>query len=417
MKSESPQENLLSIYARYVEGTESPDSFHIWSLITVVGYLMGRKTWLQPGNRASVQYPRLYTVLVAPPGAARKSFALDQVVRFVREMKLPTVAESTTKEALIEFAAAHEVEHEITVGPDEAIILKHNDILLAASEFSVFLREKRTNNNTVMLLNAWYDCPKDFAEKTIGRGTIDVAGVFMPLLAATTADALAQSLSQSDIEGGIASRILFVVERTAKGRIPFDGPTPSKIKAEADIAARLAQIHEFYCGEMKFSKAAYQFYREWYVGERYDKGISHPRLAYYISRKQNHFFAASMICQALMGLSMTVSLEAAQLAVSLLESIEPNMPLAFAGVSSDDKDPALKMQQRILGYVARYKSGVTLRELFIAFASEVRFENMEIAVDHLISAKQFMRESGKIKIYDAAAVKARAAKKKAEAEE
>lgn len=399
------RENLLQVYARYVAGTESPDSFHIWSVITAVGYLMGRKTWLQPGNRESVQYPRLYTVLVAPPGAARKSQALNTAVRFIRDLGLPVVPDSITREALIEFAAENEVEDEIPLNDEETLLVKRNDVFLASSEFSVFLREKRVNNGTIMLLNHWYDCPKDSVERTIGRGTTPVAGVFMPILAATTAPALAQSLTQADIEGGIASRILFVVETKSKGRLPFRTPTPEQLAAEKEIAQRFKEIQEFYRGEMNFSPEAYEFYKTWYVGERYDKGVSHPRLEYYVSRKQNHFFATAMICQAIIEPSMTVSLDAAKLAVDLLESIEPNMPLAFAGVGVDEKDPAMRLSTRIISYVARYPKGVTIKELFRAFYTEIRFEDMEAAVEHLVKARQLQRVKSLYKVPKTEAIK------------
>lgn len=392
----------MGVYARYVIGTESPDSFHAWSLITVVGYLMGRKCWIMPGNDRSIQYPRLYTVLVAPPGAARKSVALDTAVEFVREMKLPIGSNSITKEALIVLCAEHETEELVITGRDadgneEATLVKRNDVLMAASEFSTFLRERGMNSGLVMMLNAWYDCPRNYEDRTITRGINSVAGVFMPILAATTAHALAQSLSQGDIEGGIASRMLFVVETTSKGRIPYQPMTPDQISARAEVARRLREIHEFFRGRMTFTLEAWAFYQAWYTGERYDKGIAHPRLVHYLSRKQSHFFSAAMICQALLGLSMVIGLDAVQLAVLLLESIEPNMHLAFAGVGSDSKNPAMQFGARFVAYISRFPSGIGIKDLFLAFSGEITFDQCQEAVEHLKAAKQIVSSGGKIK--------------------
>lgn len=395
--AKSSEHNLIALYERFTANSESPALFHIWSLLTAVGAIMGRECFLQIGAKSKRQYPRLYTVLVAAAGM-RKSAAIGEIAQFlIDDALVPLASNSSSREALIDFAVSVE---RMGVDPDNPEAeTAHNSFLLLSGELSVFLKSKKDNQDMISLLNDWYDCKSMWSHATVSRGKQEVAGVFMPLLAATTQDSLAQSLDMDALETGIASRLLFVVSRDPVKRIAMDYQTDDQKWAEKAVRRRLRKIAQFYHGEMKFSDSAYKFYVEWYAepGTRYSRGLTHPRMQQYLQRKQNHFFALAMICQACMPGKLTyeISRAAAELAVLLLEQIEPNMIWAY---ESAGRDKVGMFANKLLRYLMQAGVSVTRRRALTYFYADVSEKEFNEALALLVQLRKVSIDDGRISV-------------------
>ena len=74
---------FLKAYLEYVEDTESPRIFHVFSALSVLGACTGRRVYLPFGVEPI--FPNLYILLVGPP-AVRKSTAIKIAKRKVVEL-------------------------------------------------------------------------------------------------------------------------------------------------------------------------------------------------------------------------------------------------------------------------------------------------------------------------------------------
>jgi hypothetical protein len=48
--------------------------------------------------------------------------------------------------------------------------------------------------------------------------------------------------------------------------------------------------------------------------------------------------------------------------------------------------------------IARFPRGITIKELFDAFSQEIRFSDLQEAVDHLVTAKKLDKEKNMYRI-------------------
>jgi len=190
---------------------------------------------------------------------------------------------------------------------------------------------------------------------------------------------------------------LFVVTRETPKRIALGYMSEDQKWAERAVSRRLRKIARFYHGEMKFSDEAYKFYVEWYAtpGTRYHRGLGHPRMQQYLQRKQNHFFALAMICQACMPgtLTSTVSRSAAELAVLLLEQIEPNMIWAF---DSAGRDKVGMFANKLLRYLTTLGDSVTRRKALSYFYAEVSEQDFNASLALLVQLRKVEIDDGRI---------------------
>ncbi|KKL23906.1 hypothetical protein LCGC14_2420760, partial [marine sediment metagenome] len=71
--------NWIRAYMEYTLDTESPDTYHFWTALTMLGASTKRQVWLDMKMLGPV-FPNFYVILVGPSGA-RKSAAAGIGVR------------------------------------------------------------------------------------------------------------------------------------------------------------------------------------------------------------------------------------------------------------------------------------------------------------------------------------------------
>ena len=69
-------EGWLKTYVAHMRFNEAPSSFHFWVGVGTIAGALRRKVWT---DHLTYQYtPNFYIILVAPPGVATKSTAIQQ---------------------------------------------------------------------------------------------------------------------------------------------------------------------------------------------------------------------------------------------------------------------------------------------------------------------------------------------------
>ena len=325
-------ENWLDGYMEYTYLTESAPSFHRWCGISAIASALRKKVNLKIGRLTL--YPNIYIILVAEPGIARKTQAIDYSTDITSQLDcIIHAADATTRESLIQSIEKSEQDHMIPDGT----VLKHNSLTVVSRELEDFLGNKKENHRMITTLTALFDCgSKPWIYQTKNSGTNKLSAVFVNLIAATTPESLASCLPAAAVGGGLTSRIIFVWsgEKTQKFSEP---PRPSELLAKSlvhdlDVISRVS-------GSYFLSEDARVKWNDWYM--KYD-GESIYRLCKdrvfsgWYSRKSTLILKVAMSLNAAKTNSMEIEWNTLQEAITTVEHNEENMAKAFTAVGRSD---------------------------------------------------------------------------------
>lgn len=340
-----PEKSFIHKYVEYTRNQESPLSFHIWTALTVLASVMGRKCFMNRGFY--VLYPNLFTILVAGSALCRKSTSIALATNLVDLDTIPGAlvfkGKVTPEKLTKDIAEAQLIE------PSTGEWATPN-VLICASELSVFLTKQSYGEPTIHVLTDLFDCPKKWEFKTKNRGTDTLHNVFICILAATTPDGVAKGIPESALQEGFASRIMFVYEPSTDRSNAF----PEKTKEDMILEKRCQQMlvdRAKMSGEFKLTPDAKAWFGDWYDNV-YKKGNPRDRrLQGFYGRKHDHLLRLGMIFAASNGETeiLVGDLEASLLA---LEQVERSAPGAFAEIGST---PASNHYLRLETYMRSYK--------------------------------------------------------------
>lgn len=321
-------------YLQFTEETESARVFHKWVAVSMIAAVLRKKVRLSLG-RINV-YPNMYIVLVAEPGAARKSQAINYGIKFLEKIPdINTTADSITREALLQDLEGSAIDEQL---PDGSTF-RHSSISIISKEFEAFLGQKAENTKMLVLLTDLFDAqeiPWRYRTKSSGNSTIP--SVYVNLLGATTPESLASSLPPSAIGGGLTSRILFVWAARRNKKIPKPIITDELRELAEKLQSDLFRIAKI-AGVYEFSPEADQFWHDWYM--EYEE-ISPTRICQdksfdgWYSRKQLFIQKMAQIRQASKGDGLEISLETLKEAIADIEEVEHHMARTFRAVGRSD---------------------------------------------------------------------------------
>src|SRR5262245_38983278 len=127
-------EGWLKAYVQHQRFTESPESFHFWTGVSTIAGALRRKVWT---DHLNYQYtPNFYIILVAPPGVATKTTAINAGMRFLRSINVRLGPQSLTWQAL--FEALKTASTAVKV-PDTNQMLIYSALTLGIGELGTFL--------------------------------------------------------------------------------------------------------------------------------------------------------------------------------------------------------------------------------------------------------------------------------------
>lgn len=316
--------DFLSAYLKYSAKTEPPQSYHIWTCLSVIGAALQRKVYLRWGFKTL--YPNIYVVLIGPSGC-RKGTAMNIGKDLLQEINgILMASESTTREALI-----RDMKDGITTftDPTDQMLKFHSSVTVFSEELSVFLGQQ--NIKFLADLTDWFDASDQWTYRTKGSGTDKLVGVCVNILGATAPDWLRSILPQEAFGGGFTSRVIFVVE-DGKKQVVADPRIPIEVQQMRPALVHDLEMINSMAGEMAFSDDAMAIYAPWYEQQSKSPAIKDPHFAGYCERRAIHALKLSMIVSASRSSERVITGGDFQRALALLESVEPKMPRAFLGL-------------------------------------------------------------------------------------
>ena len=316
--------DFLSAYLKYSAKTEPPQSYHIWTCLSVIGAALQRKVYLRWGFKTL--YPNIYVVLIGPSGC-RKGTAMNIGKDLLQEINgILMASESTTREALI-----RDMKDGITTftDPTDQMLKFHSSVTVFSEELSVFLGQQ--NIKFLADLTDWFDASDQWTYRTKGSGTDKLVGVCVNILGATAPDWLRSILPQEAFGGGFTSRVIFVVE-DGKKQVVADPRIPIEVQQMRPALVHDLEMINSMAGEMAFSDDAMAIYAPWYEQQSKSPAIKDPHFAGYCERRAIHALKLSMIVSASRSSERLITGQDFQRALALLEAVEPKMPRAFLGL-------------------------------------------------------------------------------------
>ena len=330
-----------------------PEAFMKWAGIWAVAVALGRHIWVL--NAKGAAYPNLYVMMIAPPGAG-KTQAENLLYPFLQDMKSGAYvsAQHVSKAALIDELKDNVVTRQISV--EEALIYHHAIIL--TSEFT----ETFEGYDTHLLgtLSHWWDCPEYFRERKRHLGDpIVIRNIVCNLLSGVQPTILAHNFPDSAWYGGFLARTIFVYVPHSLDILLWDVEGSAgtvyqdHIDGEAykELVTDLGSICNM-IGEMVPDKTYLKEYNQWKQVDQQRPRPRHPRLMYYLQRREHNLIKLSMISAAARG---SMALEGMDFlrARTWLEDTEANLDDVFIEMATSDELTLMNDLQKFLWTITK----------------------------------------------------------------
>lgn len=324
----------IHTYSEYTLGQESPKIFHLWSAIWALSVALGRKVWVSRGGYYTL-YPNFYIVLVAGSATCKKSTAIKVARGFLGDLKPDSpfiLPDNITPERMVQKVAQRT--RSISVPTKDQGVPKKCPQPIAycnifTSELSGFLGDKKANHKMISVLTDLYDCPSYWSYDTILRKEDILENVFTSLMGATTIEWLKKSLSQNEMSGGFANRVIWVVKDWTDRKIAHPRIPTELIPLRKDLIQDLRDVQSM-CGEFVETPAAYDWYEKWYH-EFSDKYIKHAPafLDGYLARRPDHLIKLALVLAVARGSNYEIDIRDFVLADKVLKQTEEDLPELF----------------------------------------------------------------------------------------
>lgn len=388
---------MLEVYKAYTDDTESPQIFHLWSMITGVSAALGRRCYLPFGT--APLYPNLYTLLVGPP-ATRKSTAMKIIKRRLVNATRVRIAPSDTggkRQGIIAAMAGRDELEEELADQMQAALLQTGDnlledigslklntrtlileddkhcMLVAASEFTTFAGSG--NGETLTFLQEMYD-GEDYPYQ-LKNETITLREPLLTILGCTTATQIATCLPAEAIGQGFMSRVILVYASRKRKNIAFPDELDPDLEKHIDLM--LKHIESSLQGPFVFGKNTKDFLKQQY---EINADITDHRFVHYIERRFTHVLKVCMSLCAMEG-GMEIKEQHAIDAIKLLQFTEIQMPEALGEFGMS---PLAKAKQKLMDFVTSVNEPITRAVIWSVMHRDMSMSEFPKVLADLVNA-------------------------------
>lgn len=340
--------DFLAAYQAYADDRFVPPQFNTWVALSILAGALERRVWL-PWSDTYAFYPNIYVLLVSRPGVG-KSVALNNGVKLLSDMNrkagtLNIMPSQVTEAKFIELMGhgrsfIHKwTEEKIVDGGAKQLIPREltvfqNSGYYFASEASNSLRN--IFGEFIACLTDFYDCPESWERATKKDGKkISLKNVCMNILAGSTFDYLGKLVSDENIQGGFASRVLYIVhnEKLVRTQEFQNGMNPADLKVRAEYRAalledlaRINQLSGPMVADPEFSAA----WEAWYpVFEEKRQSYQSEKLQSIVARTNTNVLKLSMLLSASESDDRVLRLRHWEKALALVEAANAQIPSIF----------------------------------------------------------------------------------------
>ena len=310
--------NWLSAYAEYTSESESPESFHLWTGLSVIASVLKRNVSLNQGIYSL--YPHLYVILVGRPGKVAKT----TTIRLGRRLLLGIEGinfgpDSCTREELIRQLA------KVGQGQSQAAMTIHSKELSDLIDPSGI--------TMISFLTTIYDGDDSWIYATKGSGRDNIGKPSLNLIAGTTPSWIADGLPSDIIGHGFIARVIFVYEEEPRYLKPFPKSAPiSLVRALTSDLDHIGRLE----GEFTWGKGSKKLYATMYrtLANTQPKDY---RIEGFHNRKKIHVLKVAMLLSVAEDDELIILPRDLEAAWSLLKAVERDMARAFSAVGKHEQ--------------------------------------------------------------------------------
>ncbi len=338
----------------YTRFSESPDSFHFWTAVSVIAGALRRRVWID--QRYFQWTPNFYTIFVAPPGVVAKSTSVSIGMRILEHVDgINFGPQAVTWQSLTKSLAEALELVDMNYGTgEESEFHPMSCITCAVSELGTFLQPKE-QGLVDALISLWDGQLTVWKKDTKTSGKDVIQNPWINIIGCTTPAWIRQNFTEEMITGGLASRTLFVYEELKRQLIPYPADMWGEVafnEATMALAHDLAVIANLR-GEYTISPEAKTWGAAWY---RSLWGVRPPHMASerysaYISRKQTHIHKVAMVFAAATSDTLVLEQKHLERANAAVTSLETNMQRVFDKVGESHTQKHVSV---LLSYLDAY---------------------------------------------------------------
>lgn len=366
---------FLDTYLEYVEETESPRIYHIWSALSGIGACLGRRCYFDFGFGRV--FPNTYVVLVGPPGARKNTainIMLEQLkaatnIRFApddtggKHQGLITAMEGKSEQDELEdlIEAALTTEDFSAMDQHKLKIDQRDQHVVYAVATELVSLIGINNFEIINFLGKMWD--GDDYDYGLSKSRQVLREPLLSILGGATTTNLAQALPPAAIGQGFMARMIFVFGNKKYKYIAVPENLPSNLGHE--IKEVYSELFFKFDGIFKPNKEAVDLLTDIYTKP---SKLDDPRFLHYADRRQTHLIKLAM--QLAAGrLSITITGTDINLANSILTATEVGMPDALGeyGLS-----PMALARQKMLDYIRAANGPVSHDRLWAVMQRDIK---------------------------------------------
>jgi len=319
-------EHWLKSIGHLTRHTEAPTHFWLWSGIFTLCAAMERKVWIPYGLDRI--YPNLYLMLVAPPGKCRKGGPVGLSKRLLKSIGCTVSVDSCSKESL-----TSEISNTLKQVDLPGIgLIQQSPMAVISKELSSLLAVDP--KKMIEALTDLFDEHEVWEYKTKHGKEEKLYGPCVSMFAATTPYYIANNLPYEAFGAGFFSRVIFVVGKEKRGRIPRpdvffnedDALLLENLEKDLNLISHLR-------GAVSWSDSAGKIFDNWYNAlDRKYVEVKDERFHGFIERA--HIAVLKVATAIRVSYSDTLFFEDYDImtAIELIENIFPDLPKAFGGL-------------------------------------------------------------------------------------
>lgn len=279
--------SFIQDYLFSTSQNESPLIYHLWSCLSVLSVLSGRRFWVNLGP--FTYYPNFYTVLVGDPGV-KKNTALDPAKELIQNVGgIPIAATATTREAIATMMGNEKYRGK-RFFKNNGALEEYNQLAIMSGEFTTFLGISPIN--MIDFLTNIYSS-KDYDEIYKHTGTAAFTGPYITMLACMTPQIVKGYLKLNILTGGFSRRTMFVWgNRGAPNAIPVYNQEMKDARERCVAWGKKIQADS---GEVTLTPDAWEWYTSWYNENYATIKDRPPALQHYFGTKHEFLFKTGVL--------------------------------------------------------------------------------------------------------------------------
>ncbi len=364
----------IKSYIIHSRHSESPEIMHFWTAVVTMAGALQRQVWI---DQLYFQWtPNFYVVMVGPPGVVAKSTVSRMGFGLLKHVQGVSFGpQSMSWQSLI--PALQDSSKGVSIN---GVLYPMSCLTCFISELGTFLKPQ-DEEQTSAFIALWDGQVEQFERWTLAHGQQVIENPWVNLIGCTTPSWIDRNVPENMIDGGLASRIVFVYADTKRSFVAYPSMEVDRKeyqKEKDDLIADLKLISKLK-GEYKLTPEAAAWGVDWYKTHWTvrPKHLASDRFGGYLARKQTHLHKLAMILAASKSETLTITKEDLEQAETFITRTEADMGKVFQSVGVA---PSARQSNTMLSFLRTYGK-MSRRELWKKCLTTMTPRDFETAIE------------------------------------